>query len=284
MSAGNPRNYVVSELKSRILNIAQTSIYHVKFGVPSAVSSFLSSRNVNFQNISNIELLCSQTALPGTSVATHEVKNDYHGVTEKMAYRRMYDDTIDLTFYVDRDYRVIEFFDSWIDYIVGQGTTFTREEYKERYVHYRMNYPSTYKSDIFLMKYEKDYGTSMKYSFINAFPVNIISTPISYDASQLLKCTVSFSYIRYVRERTGTTITGTIPDVRSPGVVEFNSFDIWKRPPLQTDFDYSKLEKLIAPEYYNNGILRLYKEGKIDFRQAPGDRRQDATNFSRDIA
>ena len=46
--------------------------------------------------------------LPGSSLTTHEVNNDYHGVTEKMSYRRMYDDTIGLTFYVDRNYKVIK--------------------------------------------------------------------------------------------------------------------------------------------------------------------------------
>ena len=283
MSAGTPRSYTVSELKTRFLNIAQNSIYHIKFGVPPSVSSFLSARSINFQNISNIELLCSETALPGTSLATHEATNDYHGVTEKMAYRRMYDDTIDLTFYVDRDYRVIEFFDSWIDYITGQGTTFSRDQYKEKTAYYRMNYPETYKSDIFLMKYEKDYGQSMQYTFVNSFPINIISTPINYEASQLLKCTVSFSYIRYVRERKGTSFIGTIPDSKSPGVIEFNTFDFWKKPPLVQDFDYSKLEKVLSNEYYNNGILRLYKEGNIDFRQTFGDPLQDATNFGRGI-
>ena len=281
MSAGNPRSYTVSELKSRFLNIAQTSIYHVKFGVPSSVSSFLSRRNIDFENISNIELLCSETALPGSSLATHESTNDYHGVTEKMAYRRIYDDTIDLTFYVDRDYRVIEFFDSWMDYITGGGTTFTREEYKQNTAHYRMNYPTLYKSNIFLTKFEKDYGTSMDYTFVDAFPVNVISTPISYDTSQLLKCTVSFSYIRYVRERKGSSyLSESIPDSKSPGVVEFNSFDFWKKTPSTYDFDASKLGKFRFDKYYNNGI-----EGRnFQQRQGPGDPNQDVTNFGRGIA
>lgn len=285
MSAGNPTYHTISDLKSRFLNIAQTSIYHVKFGVPTNVASFLGSRNINFGDISNIELLCSETSLPGSTLATHEVTNDYHGVTEKMAYRRIYDETIDLTFYVDRDYRVIEFFDSWMDYITGGGTTFTRENYKERYVHYRMNYPTLYKSDIFILKYEKNYGTSMKYSFINAFPINVISTPVSYDQSQLLKCTVSFSYIRYVRERIGTSAVEAIPDPKSPGVVEFNKFDFWKRNPLEKEFDINKwVNKYDFPEYYNNGIDRQIRNGNIDFIQAPGDIRQDNTNFGRGIA
>ena len=38
----------------------------------------------------------------------------------------------------------------------------------------------------------------MEYRFINAFPISINSMPVSYDQSDLLKCTVSFTYSRYV--------------------------------------------------------------------------------------
>ena len=36
-------------------------------------------------------------------------------------YRRQYDDTVDLTFYVDHDYKVVNLFEGWINYIPGQG-------------------------------------------------------------------------------------------------------------------------------------------------------------------
>ena len=37
----------------------------------------------------------------------------------------------------------------------------------------------------------------LTYTFIDAFPRTISSMPVTYDASDLLKCTVSFSYTRY---------------------------------------------------------------------------------------
>jgi len=40
--------------------------------------------------------------LPGSSLATIETL-DYMGVTERHAYRRLYDDTIDFTFLVTQD-------------------------------------------------------------------------------------------------------------------------------------------------------------------------------------
>jgi len=40
-------------------------------------------------------------------------------------------------------------------------------------------------------------GSTLTYNFVNAFPISVFSMPVSYESSSLLKCTVSFSYIRY---------------------------------------------------------------------------------------
>ena len=52
----------------------------------------------SFNNISYDEFLmsCSEASLPGASLNTQEITDDRHGVTERNAYRRMYDDRIDL--------------------------------------------------------------------------------------------------------------------------------------------------------------------------------------------
>ena len=65
-----------------------------------------------------------------------------------------------------------------------------------------MRYPEEYYGDIAITKYERDYNHNMlKYNFIGAYPISVSSIPVSYDASDLLKCTVSFSYIRYYIEQ-----------------------------------------------------------------------------------
>lgn len=90
--------------------------------------------------------------LPGSALATHDVTNDYHGVSEKMVYRRMYDETADMTFYVDRDYKVVEFFESWIDYITGVND---RNLFENPYVNHRVAYANNYKVNFYLTKFEK---------------------------------------------------------------------------------------------------------------------------------
>jgi len=207
MAGPSPNKLSISKIKSNLLNLAQTSVYQVKLNPTEDVINFLRNRNIYYGSEGEyIELLCSDTNLPGSSLATHDVTNDYPGVTEKFAYRRIYDETIDFTFYVDSDYKVIEFLDGWMNYVTGQGTTFGNVEYTDKYRYYRMNYPNLYKSNgLYITKFEKDTGNSMTYQFIGAFPVNIVSMPVSYEASNILKCTASFSYIRYVRTRSGVS-------------------------------------------------------------------------------
>ena len=72
--------------------------------------------------------------------------------------------------------------------------------------HYRMKFPAKYKGGLEITKFEKNLFSQdpvrgrtrpLTYTFIDAFPRAISSMPVTYDASDLLKCTVSFSYTRY---------------------------------------------------------------------------------------
>ena len=223
MAGVRPQKLTVSKIKSRLLNTAQSSLYRLTLPVPQAVRSRLSLGSYDYDNIS---LMCCEATLPGSSLTTHEVNNDYHGVTEKMAYRRMYDETLSLTFYVDREYRVIELIEGWMDYISGIDN---KSDYKTPYISYRMSYPQTYKKDIFLTKFERDQftrdfsatkGTStrssrsvLEYTFVNAFPLALTAIPVSYDGGSVLKCSVSFNFIRYVQEKKNNNFSiGNISD------------------------------------------------------------------------
>ena len=86
MAGVRPEKLTVSNIKSRLLNVAQSSLYRLTIPVPQAVRNTIPLDNLDYDNIN---LLCSEATLPGSSLTTHDVTNDYHGVTEKMAYRRM---------------------------------------------------------------------------------------------------------------------------------------------------------------------------------------------------
>lgn len=276
MGAPNPQHFKYSEIKDKLLHPAQTSVYLLDLTsswiANSPLGSFVQKyRNFNHVDQQSLRLLCCDASLPGSGMATHEVTGDFHGVTEKMVYRRIYDDTIDLTFYVDYQYKVLDFFEAWFNYCVGEGSTFARGEYYNDNAYYRMNYPDEYKKDIYLTKFEKYQSNgqpALKYAFIDAFPSNIASMPISYNSSDLLKVTVSFSYTRYVRNAEATVLPSVVTgDLDPPAQAKINK-------PDNTDL-FAPKEKILTNEYYNNGIIKTPTGNQI---QGPGQSSQDATN------
>ena len=168
-------------------------------------------------DVDYLTLACCEASLPGSQFSTHEMNNDFTGVSERNAYRRVYDDRADFTFYVDHDYKTIKFFETWMSFIANEAVKDTVESNH----FYRFNYPSKYKTEtLYLTKFERDYpksgGSTLQYRFFQAFPVAINSMPVSYESSSLLKCTVSFSYIRYLVEGLNYPITSSGTVTRSP--------------------------------------------------------------------
>lgn len=200
MVAPIPTKKTVADLKASILRPALTSHFECTFNPPGAVRTWVQQKAAagvgNGYDNNLITLSCFEASLPGSSLATHEINNDFTGVTERHAYRRQYDDRSDFTFYVDHDYNVLQFFENWMSYIVNEQTT---KDVDSTNFSYRVNFPDLYKTTIYIKKFERDYvGRVLQYRFINAYPISITSMPVSYESSQLLKCTVSFNYSRYV--------------------------------------------------------------------------------------
>tara|TARA_B100000965_G_scaffold282818_1_gene240716 strand:+ start:807 stop:1448 length:642 start_codon:yes stop_codon:yes gene_type:complete len=191
----SPRS--VSDIKSNLLSPALTSHFEIGLDIPAGLARYRGQRRQG-----RIQLMCSEASLPGSSLATHQIDNDFHGVTERHAYRRIYDDRIDLTFYVDaKNYLPIKLFEDWISFITSEN----KDAAKSNSYTYRVRYPDTYSvSGLTVTKFEKDYSQALTYQFIKSYPLQITSMPVSYDGSDLLKCSVAMTYIRYVVD---TTIT-----------------------------------------------------------------------------
>ena len=89
MAGALPNGIRTSDLKSRFLHLAQTSVFQVKLNPPAEVKGLLNSRGFNFnQEARDVELLCDSVSLPGTNFQTVNVQNNYAGVTELIVDRR----------------------------------------------------------------------------------------------------------------------------------------------------------------------------------------------------
>lgn len=202
----SPSKKKTSQIKENLLRPALTSHYQCWFNPPKDVENWLIKKGFNYKfNLELISLSCTEASLPGSSFMTNEINDDYTGITERHAYRRTYDDRADFTFYVDHgrsdgNYNVLWFFEKWMQYISNEDESLGLDT---REFNYRIRYPQNYQTDnLFVNKFERDFaGQYLQYKFMQAYPISINSIPVSYESSQLLKCTVSFTYTRYLTKR-----------------------------------------------------------------------------------
>mgnify|MGYP001301713618 FL=1 len=147
--------------------------------------------------VRNIGISCHDATLPTSSFATAEVKDNFQGINQQFAHTRFYVDSA-FSFYIDKDYRVLTFFEAWMDYISGGANV---PEGDKRFYR-RFRYPDTYKCNgLQITKFDKNLEKQINYQFINAFPKSIQSIPVSYGQADLLKVSVTFAYDRYIVTR-----------------------------------------------------------------------------------
>ena len=271
----------IKGLRTKILAPALTSHYEVKIPVGAGTLNSILKPLLGTDGQENLNISCSEASLPGSSIATFEIKNDYAGVTERYAHRRMYDDRIDFTFYVDsHQYLPIRFFERWMRFVTGESGTRTDGETRELVnpgYHYRMNFPESYRCErgLKIVKFERDYKNSLEYEFIGAYPIAVSSMPVGYDSSSLLKCTVSMTYLRYVI----TELTGPVPqptitsDAQTPDVEPKkelpeplkNSSEVIQNTGPQGEglYDSATGERLLSTEQ------QIIEQGQVGDRVAP---------------
>ena len=256
-----PTKRTVADIKARaLLRPALTSHFEVQ--IPKISSQrraenfdiFLKDNGVLLDQ-EKLNLLCSEASLPGSALSTYDIVDDHTGVNEKHAYRRLYDDRIDFTFYVDAEnYLPIKYFEAWLKWIANESNAGGDNQplgAKSKAYFYRMKYPDDYVCDsgLIVRKFERDYGPGLEYEFIRAYPISITSMPVSYDASSLLKCSVSFTYLRYIvgksegnRDEEGSGASTSNPQNQALTPAQQASINNFDNPLSGNGFSDSKVE------------------------------------------
>ena len=172
------------------------------------------------------DFYASEAELPGANFDVTEQPGGFQGLLEYNATRRIYPD-FNVTFYVDTEYYIIRMFEEWLNFInpiygskgkyIGGSLGMRGFGDEEPGAYYRMAYPrgnTGYKHDISITKFERDFfldpnenggvkkrslmQSLISYQFIDAFPKQVTAMPVSYQGSELLQCSVTFGYTRYV--------------------------------------------------------------------------------------
>ena len=199
-----PRPRRISDFKPTLTNLAQTSHYEVRFGrAPAGLANYLKGRGVDGRFITgDMGLLCFSAQIPFANIATANVTGAFTGIGEKFAHSRIFT-PITLTFYVDKEYKVLKFLEHWMEFTAGGthapgGRTGVIKQNRSNYF-IRMQYPEEYRmEETKIVKFERDYANSLEYTFFNLFPQNVTNIAVSYDQSKTLTASATFEYTRYV--------------------------------------------------------------------------------------
>jgi hypothetical protein len=194
----------------------------------SDLNSWLIKSNVTTDSAMNTyyDFYCAEVVIPGATFDVAEELGGRQGTIERVPIRRIFA-PVQMTFYVDNDYKILRLLEEWMNYInplqssageVGaSGIGFG--DNKESNNFYRMRYPNSYKRIISIVKFERNFRSNpseggdnlqsvptITYRLIDAFPTNITAIPLSYDGSTITKVSVEFSYTRYVYEKHGGNV------------------------------------------------------------------------------
>ena len=217
----------IPEIQTIFGGLSLTSQFKVSLllGYPTELTTHLGSCGLLI-NKENYDFLCAEATLPGSTFDMGEEYGSRQGIIERFPTRRIYSD-FNLTFYVDSNYNVVRLFEEWMNYIdplfskdskyQGSPKGQDKDQFKQNENYFRFSYPNTYKKNIAITKFERDFiknpnnknskpkgPISMTYFFIDAFPTNLTALPLSYEGSTVTKTTVNFSYSRYTVTKNNT--------------------------------------------------------------------------------
>lgn len=198
----------------KYLNLSLTSTFAVDLKVGPLIEKMNKKMGTSYEKsfAEIISFLAYEAVIPGSSVETGQIFGDRQGVTETYITRRIYP-PVDVSFYIQNDYRVLEFFEDWVTFASSQNLSTTSKPTSSR-----LNYPDDYKCDVNIVKFERDLrpktqrltvrGTeggindprTYTHTLLNAYPANIISLPVSYEQTSVLRTTITFNYDRYFKQ------------------------------------------------------------------------------------
>lgn len=146
---------------------------------------------------SRIRFFCHSAELPGESTAT--VNQKIYGINEKFPVMTGYND-ITLSFYTFGSSTdvVRSLFLEWSSFITGRAEVYKG---KLKPTTYNIPYKNKYVADIIISHYAIDGNPLLRVKLIDAFPIGINQTPLSWSAqNQAISLNVTFAYTEYQYE------------------------------------------------------------------------------------
>lgn len=185
----------------------------------------ISNPIISNQNGNLVCLYCEQAALPSITYASQPVRT--FGDQREVVYERTFE-TLNLTFLIDRQFKVKEYFDEWGDLIVNPIT---------RLCGFYNDYAKTIEIIAQDIRDNDVYITTI----YEAYPKSISTINLDNNSKDIAKLQVSFNYKYHVNEKLVSTAEGTFGEPTK----------VFSRGQGKTDLEYELLSN-IPDTYFDN--------------------------------
>lgn len=156
--------------------------------------SVLISNPASSQNEALIQLYCEQASLPSITFASQPVRS--YGEQREVVYDRTFE-AVSLTFIIDRQFKVKEYFDKWVDKIIDPTT---------RLSGYYNEYARGMKITVLDINDMAMYETEL----FEAYPKTIGAVTLDNNSKDIAKLQVTFNYKHHVNKRLASSATESI--------------------------------------------------------------------------
>jgi len=168
-------NEFISKVKTD--GVARVNRFAVSIINPASVG-------IGYQNL--VQLYCEQASLPSITFASQPIRT--YGEQREVVYERNFE-SLNLTFIVDRQYKVKEFFDKWTDKIVDPTS---------RLHGFYEDYARTLIITTFDTKDNSTYETKI----FEAYPKTIGAINLDQNSKDVARLQVTFNYKYHVNKLT----------------------------------------------------------------------------------
>lgn len=141
-----------------------------------------------------ILLYCDQTQLPGVNYST--IQNRSFGEFREVPYEKLYGD-INLSFYVDRELYVKQFFDTWINSIQNNETR-------------TFNYYDQYTTEMSIDVQDIQDNSRYRVTLYECYPKTIAPIQLDYASKDVMKMAVTLQYKYWTSKLLEETPTSNI--------------------------------------------------------------------------
>lgn len=140
-----------------------------------------------------VELYCEQAILPSISFASQPVRT--YGEQREVVYDRTFE-TLSLTFILDTQFIIKEYFDSWMNKIIDPGTRLSG--YYEEYVR-----------NMKIITQDTNNNNTYETQIYEAYPKTVGAINLDHNSKDIAKLQVTFNYKYHTNKRYNTLSNNT---------------------------------------------------------------------------